>query len=110
MFTDLFFSFTQWCSAIIFLATRFAIEMGFKTEDLHTNNSWWVISKEGIELVLFNNNIILLLKQITLADVAQFIQISIPHLLYISVEKRASSMSVKIWDKCWGTCLKILSF
>lgn len=55
MFTDLLFSFTQWCSAIIiiiFLATRFAIEMGFKSEDLHTNHSWWVISKEGIELVL----------------------------------------------------------
>ena len=50
MFTDVLFSFTQWCSAIIiiFLATRFAIEMGFKSEDLHTNHSWWVISKEGI--------------------------------------------------------------
>lgn len=43
MFTDLLFSFTQCCSAIIiiiFLATRFAIEMGFKSEDLHTNHSW----------------------------------------------------------------------
>ena len=39
----------------------------------------------------------LLLEQITLADVAQiFMQISIPHLFYISVWKRASSMSVKI--------------
>ena len=82
MFTDLLFSFTQWCSAIIiFLATRFAVEMGFKSEDLHTNHSWWVIGKEGIELVLsifttWTDRIIV---------VAQFMQISIPHLLYISV-------------------------
>ena len=38
----------------------------------------------------------LLLERITLFDVAQFMQISIPHLFYISVWKRASSMSVKI--------------
>ena len=38
----------------------------------------------------------LLLERITLSDVAQFMQISIPHLFYIPVWKRASYMSVKI--------------